>query len=233
MKTAICDSRTPKEALVTLQNFCDSIVLLPPFKALQEPVSAHPDMLIFPCPMDGFFFTHREYMETAKKALAPTGFDILAIDEAASDKYPGDILLNAAVLRDAVMGRLPYLSSSIKEYAKKNNLKLIDVKQGYAKCSSCIVGNSIITADPSIAKTAKKYRIDHLKITSGNIFLPGYDQGFIGGASGCDKENVYFCGYIDNHPDVDIIKSFCRDHGRNVVSLSESELLDIGSIFFI
>ena len=44
--------------------------------------------------------------------------------------------------------------------------EIINVKQGYAKCSICVVSdNAIITADKGIAKAAIQNRIDVLEIT--------------------------------------------------------------------
>jgi len=57
--------------------------------------------------------------------------------------------------------------------------------------------------------------------------------GFIGGASGNDGANTYFCGNIDLHPDGEAIKSFCKAHGRPAVSLGANQLYDVGTIFFI
>ena len=110
----------------------------------------------------------------------------------------------------------------------------MDVKHGYAKCSICSVGeNAIITADPSIAKTAKKNGIDVLKTEASHTRLDGYDCGFIGGASGDDGENIYFCGNLEKHPDGEKIKEFCKKHGRGVVCLSDEPLYDYGTLFFI
>jgi hypothetical protein len=97
-----------------------------------------------------------------------------------------------------------------------------------------VVGdNAIITADPSIAKAVKEKGIDVLSVSPLGVRLDGYDYGFIGGASGTDEENVYFCGNIDLHPDSERIKAFCRKHGKNAVSLSDEPLYDYGTLIFI
>lgn len=232
MKIAVCDCRMPKAAFAELKKYCGKIILLPPSEVLSEPVSAHPDMLIFPCVNEGIIYTHPSYLQRVKDAFSCTGFDILPIEEKAEKEYPRDILLNAATVGKNIFGRLPYVSNSIKEYAKRNGFELIDVKQGYTKCSVCKVSeNAVITADTSIANAAKKQGIDMLKINEGFISLPGYDCGFIGGASGFDNENVYFCGDIESHPDASQIISFCSKHSKAAVSLSSEPLFDVGSIF--
>lgn len=234
MKIAVCDCRIYRSALKKLEDFCDRIILLPPFEELQEAVASHPDMLIFPIYNEKIILTHGNYIEICKKHFEGTGYDIVAIPEKASAKYPNDILLNAAVVGDRLIGRLPYVSSAIKDFAERKGLESADTRQGYAKCSTCIVSErAIITADPSIIKCASEFEIDTLEIGEGNILLPGCNFGFIGGASGNDGENVYFCGDISAHPDGERIKDFCQKHKKNIISLSSEPLQDVGSIFFL
>ena len=47
------------------------------------------------------------------------------------------------------------------------------------------------------------------------------------------NDKVLFCGNIDLHPDVENIKAFCQKHKKTAVSLSDGELYDVGSIFFV
>ncbi len=234
MKIAVCDSRIPASAKNKLYEYCDRVILLPPFSALAEPVSAHPDMLIFPIENEKVIFTHGAYLDECQKSFFGTGYEIISISESASEKYPNDILLNAAKIGDYIFGRRANISSAVISYADKNGLNMIDIKQGYARCSICKVSeNAIISADPSVLKAAEKMNIEALKISEGGINLRGYDKGFIGGASGNDGENVFFCGDIGNHSDGERIIEFCASHGKNAVSLSTEELYDVGTVFFL
>ena len=61
--------------------------------------------------------------------------------------------------------------------------------------------------------------------------MPPYEYGFIGGATGSDLNNVYFCGELKNHPDSDKIIAFCKKCGKKAVSLSRDRLKDYGTIF--
>ena len=82
-------------------------------------------------------------------------------------------------------------------------LELIPVKQGYAKCSLCIVSeNAVITADEGLAYTLCRAGLDVLKIIPGCIRLPGYGYGFIGGCCGkLDAATMAFAGDPLTHPD--------------------------------
>ena len=120
------------------------------------------------------------------------------------------------------------------EAARRMGLELIPVKQGYAKCSLCIVSeNAVITADEGLAYTLCRAGLDVLKIIPGCIRLPGYGYGFIGGCCGkLDAATMAFAGDPLTHPDGKKILSFMERHGvkpRNLLGQGE-KLIDIGSI---
>lgn len=146
--------------------------------------------------------------------------------------YPEDIAYNAARVGNAVFLNEKFTDNSIIDYYIKKGIKLINVKQGYSKCSICIISeNAIITEDTSIAKAAKKNEIDVLKINSGYIHLKNFPYGFIGGASGLIADNtVAFCGNIQLHPNYKDILNFCENHKVKICSLYDNEIEDIGSI---
>jgi hypothetical protein len=75
--------------------------------------------------------------------------------------------------------------------------------------------------------------MDVLMITPGHILLPGYDTGFIGGASGRIGDTVIFNGDLSAHPDSDRIIRFIEDRGLKVRWFPEWPLKDIGSIISI
>ena len=233
MRYVITDNRIDKRCEAALVSRGFELIKLPCFSALQEPVSAHPDMLLFIG--KGKLVCHESYFafaeEQIKRIAEATGSEIVLSDEIVGEKYPSDVLFNAAPVGDKLICKKNATSGLVLDLYSQ---KIIDVKQGYAKCSICTVGdNAIITADPSIAKAAKENGIDVLKIEASHTRLDGYDCGFIGGASGADKDNVYFCGSIDLHPDVERIKDFCQKHGKTAVSLSDEPLYDFGTLMFI
>ena len=234
MKYVILDERTPKKAIAALKARGFLPFLLPPFERLDAPVASHPDMLMF---FGDRIFCNREYFEAAKDVISAIsealGLPAEAGGEKISKDYPNDIAYNALSVGSFVFAKLDCLAPNISDYAKRAGLTAVDVKQGYAKCSACRVGErAIITADASIKKAALAHGIDVLLIKSEGVSLDGYDCGFIGGASGDDGENVYFCGNIDLHPDAEKIKAFCKAHGKTPVSLTDEPLYDVGTMFF-
>ena len=235
MKYAIIDKRMPTDCKSSLNSLGFEVLELPPFSALSKSVASHPDMLLF---FGHKIFCHKDYYNEAKDVLdkvsSVSGTEIILSSEEINEKYPNDILFNAVKLGDYIFGKADSVSGLIKNYAEQENTTLVNVRQGYTKCSVCKVSeNAIITADEGITKAAKKQGIEVLKISEGHITLDGCDYGFIGGASGSDEKNTYFCGNIDLHTDGEAIKEFCKAHGRPAISLGKDRLYDVGTIFFI
>ena len=58
--------------------------------------------------------------------------------------------------------------------------KLIEVRQGYARCAAAVVDDhSIITADAGVSRAAKNAGMDVLDIAPGYIELKGHSHGFV------------------------------------------------------
>ena len=236
MKIAIVDSRIPKDAESALSCYVHKIFKLPPFAALQEPVSAHPDMLMFPT--DSEIITNKRYAEENAELfyeLANLSERKLVLDEADLDPaYPADVRFNCFAAGGRLFGLSSALSEKVTYWANSQAIAVTNVRQGYAKCSACVVShNAVITEDASIEKVLRENGVDVLRVAPGYVALDGYDRGFIGGASGADNENVYFCGDLSTHPNSNEIKEFCRQHGKNCVSLGSGRLYDVGTIFFL
>lgn len=141
--------------------------------------------------------------------------------------YPKDVAYNIKTVGEYVFHNFSYTDSALKEaisYKKK-----IDVTQGYSGCSICKVSDcAIISSDLVIHRNAVKNGINSLLINPGDVLLPGFDCGFIGGASFLVEKNLYFFGDVSRHRDYEAIKSFCEENGTNVVSLSDEMLTDYG-----
>jgi len=202
-----------------------------------HPLSYHPDMFCFRLEENKWIFYDGVGADSIS-ALEKTGVKIDFTSAPKSCEYPFDVGLNAAMFGDYLICNVKYTNEKIIEYAKQKNKQIIDVNQGYTKCSVCIVDdNSIITSDESIYKKAKQNNINVLLIDKGHINLDGYNYGFIGGCSGLinqkDKNKLAFTGDITLHPNYTDIKNFCDDRGVEIISLSTKKLYDYGSLLCI
>ncbi len=234
MTYAVVDSRIDSVTERALLDHADSILKMPPYTRLAEPVASHPDMLLWQYGDE--IVTYRDYYSSARRqfdALAAIGYKIILSNESVSATYPDDVRLNCAVVGNKLIANTKHVSEKIKAIAQRHELDMIHAKQGYAKCSTvCVSSTAIITADTSIHAASLKNGLDALKISGGDIFLKGYDTGFIGGASGVTDTSVLFLGDLALHPDGERITQFCQSHGKNVVSLTRSPLYDYGTVFF-
>lgn len=146
--------------------------------------------------------------------------------------YPENIIYNAVILDKYLIHNLRYTDDAILKYADANGLIMVNVKQGYTKCSCVVVdGSSVITADRGIANVLSNYPdIDVLTVDSRGVLLPGHAEGFLGGASGRVGSEIIFNGDLSRHPDFERIQDFIRSRGLEVKYFKEYPLIDIGTI---
>ena len=199
---AIVDERMPQDAKACLSDLGFSVISLPPFSNLAAPVASHPDMLMLP--LGDLLFVYREYYETHASLLdtiaKAAGRKLCAVEKAVSEQYPEDIGLNLFTVGKHLVGRTDKAPREVLDYAEERGYTLHLVKQGYAKCSTVVLGDSaVITADPSILAAVNTMGIDSLSISAGGVSLPGYDYGFLGGACGVFGNRVFFCGALHKH----------------------------------
>lgn len=157
--------------------------------------------------------------------------NVIEISKNIDKNYPNNVMLNCVVLNDKLICNTKTIADEVLQMAIQDNLKIINVNQGYTKCSTCIVNeNAIITSDKSIYKSCRN-EMDVLLIRQGYIKLSGTDYGFIGGSSfKYNRNTLVFSGNIKLHPDYKSIKSFAENHNAELLSLTENTMIDIGSI---
>lgn len=206
-----------------------SVLEIPAHPALDVRVSRHADMQLYDMGK-GRGVIAAGGANSLMQSLMQLGFSV--DEQTITGKYPADIVLNCFVVGKYLYCNVKNTSKLLLIYYQSLGVEAVNVNQGYAKCSTCIVNeNSIITADISIAKAAMSHGTDVLVINSGSIALDGYNTGFIGGCCGliaCNK--LAFCGKVSQHPDYIQIINFCISHGVELIELTENPLTDIGGI---
>ncbi len=199
---------------------------------LYKPINTHPDMQI-------------HFISKRIAVVAPSAYeyyrdalpDGITLHRGAKDPdgtYPGDCAYNVAKLGKKIIGNLTYTDAVIKKMYTDIGFEFINVKQGYTKCNLCIVDdNSVITEDEGLYKTLTANGIDVLKIPKGEIELKGFDNGFIGGASGfIDNKSIAFYGDILKCSYYKHIEKFIAEKNADIICLSQTVLKDFGSILF-
>ena len=227
MKSVLVDFKISEKSEDTLKELGYIVFKTEKCPDLAEPVSSHPDMTV--CKLSDTDFA-------AKTTLCgPFECNVIKGTTELKPEYPFDIAYNAARIGNFLFCNAKYTDKKIIEYCKKNGIRILNVNQGYAKCSICEVSdNAIITADKSIYNAAKENNIDVLLVENKGIILNGYNEGFIGGATGLvEKDLLAVNGNIKLHKSCDEIIAFCKNYGVKVISLSDEPITDIGSIIRI
>lgn len=163
--------------------------------------------------------------------LDSMGFELFYPDIRQSPLYPGDAQLNICICGKRAICNSSVVPNNIDEYFTNAGYEAINVRQGYARCSVCVVDeNAVITADRGIGAAVRSADMDVLLISPGHIELPGYDYGFIGGASfKLSKDKMAFTGSLDAHPDKEKILAFLELHNIEPIFLTDKPAFDIGS----
>lgn len=203
-------------------------IRLPKLAYLEDEISAHADIQIFNIGKGGLIISGGAG-EKLKDILK--GYN-LTVENDIKSPYPNDIKLNAAFIGNKIICNKNFVSKEIITFANENNIEIIHTKQGYSRCSLCIVNeNAVITEDPGLASLLNICQIDVLEIAPGKTHLSEAHSGFIGGASAKLSENeMYFSGDISKHPDFNKIKAFLDNYNISMVYNKSRKLTDFGGI---
>lgn len=154
--------------------------------------------------------------------------ELIKIAAPLKPEYPYDAGLNICIVGD----RLIYNPKSANpQIVSQINGARLCCKQGYTKCSICVVDeNSIITADNKIAFIASAAGLNVLSVNEKLTALDGFEHGFIGGASfKINRNEMAFTGTINNSNERKRIESFLDNRGVQAVYLTDEPIFDIGS----
>ena len=194
-------------------------------------LSGHADLSVLHLGGDRLLLAPYLKGSSFSRQLEDRGFDIQFADIEQSALYPNDAQMNVCILGDKVIYNPKTVPDTIVKYLTiENGAIQVSSRQGYSRCSVCVVNdNAIITADEGICRSAKAHEIDVLKIRPGYIDLPGFDYGFIGGASfKLSDTKLAFTGGLDKHPDTERIIEFASLHNIDIVYITDKPAFDIG-----
>lgn len=229
-RIAIVDCRADDTTVYNLEKTGLTVIPTKLLKNLYDGIASHADIQIHYLGNNRFVCAPETYSHY--RNWLPDGFKLIKGSAKLKSTYPQDIAYNTASFGKFVICNTASTAIEILSEYKSMSRIILNVKQGYSKCSICIVNkNSIITSDDNIVKTAIKENINILKINAGHIKLRSMDYGFIGGATGLIENNILAVnGNINTHPDGDRIKEFCRNQNVELYELKDGMLEDIGSI---
>lgn len=219
MKIANLSSLAHPALCTYLENASHVIHNFPELRTVSSLVANHPDVLL------------------CKLGARPESPIYEGIPNELSPLYPGDCRYNAACTGKFFIHKLDVTDAGLLDAAKTicgDDLQLINVRQGYAKCSTVIVDeDSIITYDKGIAKPCEAAGMNVLIVEPGFVKLRGANTGFIGGASGRVDGEILFNGDLSVHPNFREITAFIEAQGLGCKWFESYELEDIGSIITV
>lgn len=155
-------------------------VALPPYRELPLPVQGHPDLLVFP--LEGALYTYEGYWLENQRLFGKLGCPVVPLALPAG-AYPLDLWFDGLPLCGRLLGRRGSLPEALTK-----KLTPLYIKQGYARCSTLSLGaTGVISADRSILEAAEALGVPCFRTEPAEILLPGYDRGFLGGASALVK----------------------------------------------
>lgn len=199
-----------------------------PLTSISAPLNTHPDIQI-------------HFLNSNTAVCAPECYDYYAqfsknIDNllcgtlVPENTYPLDVAYNVARVGNYVISNIRYTEPKIIEYYQSHGYTILNTKQGYAKCNLCIADRyAVITEDANIYSVLSDVlNIECLAVEKGNVLLPGYPYGFIGGASGLVEDTLVFTGKITDNR---IIK-FLEEREIDFFEAGNGQLKDFGSIIF-
>ena len=236
MKIIMTDERISPECERSLLKEGFYLIKMPPDPYLGEAVASHPDTLAF---FDGGeIITTANYCDNASYVFSDVreyrpDVKLTFTAEKRGKIYPEDCSMNALVIGNKIFCRTDCISRAVLDHAKRQGYSIVHTAQGYPACTVLAFGGSAVTADCGMAKILHNEGISVTLIRPGEISLPPYEYGFIGGASFVDSKKVYFFGDISTHPDADIILDAIHREGYEAVSLSSEMLTDLGGAILL
>lgn len=232
----IADYRTIDSELNRLHQLGFHTIASERKSGLYNAVDGHPDLQF--ASIDGTLITlkdisHEKYAEISGYAKHP-----VKGESAASLPYPHHISLNALITEDLFLHRLDSTDRILLNLAEKSQRELIHTKQGYSRCSCAYVGNdAFVTEDRGIWEILRSLGKKVFYRPHTNVFLEGFDFGFIGGALSLihigSHDLLLISGDLTRYQFGDALKSFLNEEKIPYECIGNGPLMDRGSIIEI
>jgi hypothetical protein len=139
---------------------------------------------------------------------------------------------NAAVNGEYLVHTLQHTDPVILQNC--HYLKKIPVKQGYTRSSLLFLDTGhYITSDKGIDETLQNHGLSGLFVSPEGIVLPGFQNGFIGGAMGVCERKVFVNGSLIFFREGSKVRNYLESLNYEIVELIDGPLTDAGGILFM
>lgn len=206
-------------------------IKVPKSKLLYDAIDGHVDIQLNILDKDSkTIIVHKDIEKAFLEELKKHSINFIFSSNSLTKKYPKDIILNALITDKFLMHNIKYTDKNLLENCSTK--KLLNVSQGYTNCSVLNIYNkAFITSDKVIYNKLKNENYDVLLLPPGDILLEGFDYGFIGGTGGMIGDNkIAFFGNLNHYKYGNEVIAFLKKHDVTPIYLSDSKLIDRGSI---
>lgn len=228
------DYRTTYPEKEKLSSFGLEIIEIPICNDLYEAINGHVDIQFNILDKKSKkVIINKNISKNFKNNLEDRGITYIESKNSLKDSYPNNIILNALILENYFIHNLKFTDENLLNDQKDKIL--INVKQGYTKCSCLPVSDkALITNDSGIYNSLCKYNFDILLLPPGDIILEGLNYGFIGGTGGLiNNTTMAFFGDLNHYKYGNEVISFLSKYNVKPIYLKNSKLTDRGSLFVI
>ncbi len=233
-RLVIVDARVGSDIIAGLEKLGLHIIKTTSCNKVHESIAYHPDIQVHILDRETILVAP-DVADYYLEKLRDFKLNVIVGETSLGLSYPEDIPYNVARLGTCALHKFKYTDKILLRELETRGLDLIDINQGYAKCSLGLIGKNLgITSDLPTYKKLTGLGYDILLIEPGHIDLPGQEYGFIGGAMGSlNEDTVVFSGSLKDHPDFNKIQEFLNKYNKNTIFLSNNKILDIGTIMFL
>lgn len=228
----LLSNKVDKKIIEHIKTFHDDIIFLPDISSLPKEIAFHTDL--------GCFFVKDtliccpEIYDFLKIELKDRNIKLLKGEKIPTGGYPKDIFYNAAIISNYMFCKEECTEPIILQKITDLGYEIVNVKQGYTKCSiSKVSERSIITSDKEIEEKAKERGIRTFFASNEGVKLNGFNNGFIGGASFLIEKMIYFTGNLNDHPQIKELYLYPTLNGVLINWCEAAPLYDYGSPIYI
>ena len=225
----IVDKKIPREAKEKL-SAAGNILELETEGIVYPAISGHPD--IFFCKTPQVLVISPSLPDKYLHKIQEQKLQFILGNQASSIQHPESARYNAAINDRYLVHRLEYTDPVILQNC--HPLKKIPVKQAYTRCNLLLLRDDhYITSDRGIHKNLQRSGLEGIFVSPEGILLPGFPNGFIGGAMGLLNDTIFIIGSLAYFPEGGAVRKFLEDLQYKIVELYDGPFFDGGGILFL
>lgn len=225
----IVNKNIPAEAVKRLYDYGD-VILFSTKDITYSSVANHPD--IFLCKADDKIIYAPNTPVEIIHQLSEKKIECIAGKAEVGNKYPATAYFNAVITDEFIIHNKKFTDEVILQ--NNSRKKFINVRQGYTRCNLLpLRDGSFISSDEGITKKLTAEGLNCLYVNPAGIELPGFTNGFFGGACGITENKVFFTGSLNFFDEDEKVREYIVKQDLEIIELYHGKLFDGGSIIII